>query len=1241
VREIFLTQIVVANHTKTRISNCEKMKNDLTEDWQSLLNKKYQLPEYQNLFNDTKEDQPRHSNLSQNIKDNNNERKEVTHSSDSKNILTELIHSTTKYHHLLSKSIESSDQNPGDNNDNGGMIIHNHSTLFHQSSNQLQKQEYQQKLELFQKYDAIRFPSIPKVSLLPLLIKEEYKLSTSFYEEMIQQIKENPICSQSSHTNENLAGLNFLENMLLTFIDKVYEVRSLIIEHGNYLYTLKKPLIKGKNSSTINDKDSNERKGKNHKERGYYGEGSSEQGGRGGTEGFSTILDEEDDRETHSQEEVEEGEDDTHYISTIIINNLKTMKNNLQHLIEDMIIFQEQKVNEMINNNNNNSRATSPLPDISTAIDSASPPFSTSENDPISMLKQSLINRAMKLNDEITISLLSVEQLRLYALSLINYPPFPITPFEGFYSNWDRHIRLQKKHKVSPLSQGFAAFMLARNSIVSNPLFCFLQDPTSVTGYTSFLNFSFYSFNRSKNEFSLVIQFFLHEYTLTTRYGIEKGMMKKKTVKKDDNDDADADEAWDLFQKKQREVKEAKEKKKILLPNYESNPSNPYFQRLNNNGSVLHSIRTLILSHCSLLDTDCYSLSSILSKLLYLEYFDLSFNHLSYAGIASLVTAIFESKKVYLKQWYLDNNYLNADAATLLGQSLDHLPMLQYLSLNNNPIRDNGCYDILKHCLNKKRKTSLFFPSLERSKSGTRGTRTSSVTSRASYSTTATSPYDDNEEEEEGGEFNKEEGEEEEIAFHNDDEDEEEEEVEEIVSQHKKPLKSRYPKNCYYQDYYSGYLSKEMLRAYQANKIQERNKQLYQWVNYDNEEFDMDIPSEYSSSQEEEEDKEEHGDEEEEEDETEGEGEQSKESSIKKKEKKSKKISEKHLTYEERLLQNEKASLLKVHSDAILTLEEYIASYPKLVKVLLRVRVKLAAISMFKQFSSRGHPSLMGLSFNGCSLSSSILPILSTVYCENMKLTILNLSNNQNLLAMESSCSYIATIIKKSSLSSLCISSTGLDDYGLAVIANAMSSTASASASAAVPSSTFSTVQREEKKGVDLEYIELSNNKIGGTGAAIIANLAKEYGCEKLTIGSGPVKSAPFPMKKYPWSDYYLEKKRRKEERMKLKKEKMKKGRKSIASRSKSEFDDDDDDDDSFVDYDSFEGEEEGDDNDDDGEEGENGEDEDQSIFTKKKQTTFVIPENSGIQSFIPKMFKSKRRSETDSASLASRLEML
>lgn len=1006
--------------------------------------------------------------------------------------------------------------------------------------------EYRKKLQILQTYEAIRFPPVIQTPILTNINKLDYKLSEALQNQALQLIQNNPEYS-TIQTSESYAGIQFLENMLLTFVDKLDEIRSLIIEHTTYLYSLSRP---------------------------------------------------------------PELEEDSEYIKTIIINNLTTLKNDLQQLIEDMIIFQPYKIDEMIHNDSaTTSHDTSREIFIRTSLEG--------KLHPIQLLKQSLISRGMKLNDEITISILNVEQLKQYSLSLIHYPSFSVTPFAGFHTYWNDHIRLQYKQKMSYLSLGLKAFMLARDCKVNNMLFQYLQSPED---YGNMLVFNQYTFTGA--EFAMIIQFLLHEYRLTIH--LKKQKEEKELYNNGENNDFrdeedEEDEFGEAITNKINKKDHAHQHSTVMSKIMDLNPFSDVFGRPFNNGTVAHSIQTLVLFNCNLNDSDCYQLSLVLPKLINLQFFDLSYNRITYSGISSIIMVMFEYK-LYIKQWILDYNRLSSDAAILLGQVLDYLPRLEIFSISGNPIKDQGCYSILQGCLNKDRKIYKNLPPLDKTPN------TSS--NNNNNSTTVTTPKSRNYSgyEEEEDDYIEEE-EEEEILL------ESEEEIEEVTydkhdnSNNNNKLKKRYPKNCYYQDYYSGYLSREMLRQHQINQIRESKRHHYQWVNYEEEEFMMDIPSEYSFHEDDDDD-----------DYSVVENDETGESYIENGtsdeygEKKQQQNHHhhrhhRHLTYQERLQQNETLALSKIHEE--LTLEEYISHYPKLVQKLLKLRIKLIAIIVFKQLLKKGHRNLYSLSFSNCQLTNAIIPMISLTYIQNNQLNELNISKNKTLLSNDYSCKLIANMISNSvdhyrynadsngssgstiggKVKSLDISDTDLHDSGLAIISQAI------------------------LRSNDLEYFNISNNHIGPTGASIVANLCKEFGVESLTVSSGTVRPAPFPMKNYPWSDVEFDKGRL--------------GRKSVATTSAlTRSEDEVDDDESFVDTDLFDGDEE--------EEGN-----DEETFDEKESSANrgsgaggasrrksrkgsmkprkASPKKTTFGNFIPHLFRT--RDENDS--MASKVEML
>jgi lipoate-protein ligase A len=143
-------------------------------------------------------------------------------------------------------------------------------------------EDYKQKKQLYERYDAIRFPSIPKLPVSPALKRAEYQINQQLQADALKIINSSPELN-NLQTSESLAGIDFLENMLFTFVEKLEEIKKLVLEHGTYLYSLDKP----------------------------------------------------------------PEDEDMEYISTIILQNLKSLKNDLKQLVEDMIITKTERLKEI------------------------------------------------------------------------------------------------------------------------------------------------------------------------------------------------------------------------------------------------------------------------------------------------------------------------------------------------------------------------------------------------------------------------------------------------------------------------------------------------------------------------------------------------------------------------------------------------------------------------------------------------------------------------------------------------------------------------------------------------------------------------------------------------------------------------------------------------------------------------------------------------------------------------------
>jgi hypothetical protein len=279
-------------------------------------------------------------------------------------------------------------------------------------------------------------------------------------------------------------------------------------------------------------------------------------------------------------------------------------------------------------------------------------------------------------------------------------------------------------------------------------------------------------------------------------------------------------------------------------------------------------------------------------------------------------------------------------------------------------------------------------------------------------------------------------------------------------------------------------------------------------VNQNEEEFDMELASEYSEQ--EEEDLEPHDSDFDDEDDFDEEEQEATAGGGAGGKKKMKKISkaiikaakrehrqeEQHflsLTYKEKLeygdpiLQAQRLREEKLYQQQLQqqTAMDIILKYPKLVQILLKVRLKLIAIAMFQSLRLRGCSDLMAIRVASCGLTERIVPTLAMCLMENTLIRDLTIAHNTEILSSIASCKYLSDILEHGNLTALDITNTGLREGGLMMIAKAM------------------------EKSKQLRRIDFSENRLGPTAANMVANLHKQYYADVIRITPGHFKSAP------------------------------------------------------------------------------------------------------------------------------------
>lgn len=678
---------------------------------------------------------------------------------------------------------------------------------------------------------------------------------------------------KSIHFDDIIAGIKFLEAMLKTIYDKVSEIRESVIENGGYLYCLDKPLM---------------------------------------------------------------GED-INNINAVVLDNLILMRDDSMHLIEEILIFSADKMNDIIRLEDSHA---SPL---------------------LADLRADLITRGQLLQNEAATSLLSIDQLTEYAYSLVHYPTGPYCAADGLAVCFDQQIAFyQAKVRTSAACLAYLAYMGSRSYPICESIFTYLQSPEE------------------------------HDHRL---WIVDHAMRKGE---------------WTEFLSFL-----ALQDKRSLSP------------------SIADSLQDLSLCACSIGDSECSALARQLLLFPNLRSLRLSNNKITYSGIASLATHIFEHGSD-LQSLYLDHNRINREGAGLLGQILPRMRRLAVLSVAYNPIRDTGAGHLLKHCLNPYRRAFRTFPKINAAESTAYSLFRRSL--RTAESDSLLGELDEQVEEEVPPE--------------------EEEEEEEEVRTGRSSLVSRYPRKCYFDDYFF-----EAARPAQGNSRASTHAAptllQYQWVNNDYEEFDMDVQSDYSDNEEAPADTESRA-----------------------------RTRSRSGSQFQALLEGSKEHQSWAQAVGSQRVQQQ-ARYPLIIRKLIKLRLRLAAVSMFQQLRMRGHPALSCLMVNHCSLTPAVLPAVKHALSDNHTLTSIDLSGHPFLMASTAHCEIFADMLMASRLGHLGLNNVGLKDSGLLALQKAIASSSS------------------------LKDLQLSGNAIGPTGANVVANLAKTFFCDMLSIHRQKIKLAP------------------------------------------------------------------------------------------------------------------------------------
>lgn len=592
----------------------------------------------------------------------------------------------------------------------------------------------------------------------------------------------------------------------------------------------------------------------------------------------------------------------------------------------------------------------------------------------IRKLRQSLLERANLLKSEIAASALVVDGLHHYANSIVCLPVDKVCKLDGIFIDWSAQNKLQNRVQASNRSLNFADFMRSHGFPVCNDIYCYLQSTKSYGNVLAVCDYHF-----KVGEFNAVLEFF------------------------------------DLQQ----------EKSLVRLA------GSAFI-------SIYKSIKTLVIQRCEFSDRDCHSLSSRLSKFVNLHTLNLRENRITYSGVASLSSALFEHGS-NIRCLRLDHNHIKSDGALFIAQVLHKMPFLEVLSLSGNPIRDKGVYYLLKHTLNPLRSA---FTKLHRP-----ATR---------WAASAAGSYFESDTE----------GEEE--ATNMDDQNAAAENKLETPQQ--RFMRKRILKKCYFDDYFKSHYSlpnwNERSAADEDDEvaygIAQREKA--QWINKEEDEFNMDGRSDYSDSEDPNPD--------------------------------SVAVPSTGAavtdTDGDAATLNSTANVSHVSAAVLDSMAaKRAAKYgdcTALIRWMIKIRVKLVAVNAFVRLLRPGSI-LSSLSVAACKLSADVVPTFAQALRDNQNIVFLDVSHNPDLLVAPASCQVLAQLIETGGLSTLLANNCGVNDRG------------------------FMELTRGASLSRTIRSLELSDNHIGPTGANWAATANKVFFLDTLTIAGGFHSSAPFKKK--------------------------------------------------------------------------------------------------------------------------------
>jgi hypothetical protein len=541
-----------------------------------------------------------------------------------------------------------------------------------------------------------------------------------------------------------------------------------------------------------------------------------------------------------------------------------------------------------------------------------------STNVSLKQLQASLLERSNHLKNCIAESALVVDGLCHYSNAITCLPTEKVCKLDGIYIDWSTPRKLQDKVRASNRSLNFADFMRSHGFPVCNDIYAYLQSTKSHGNTLSICGYRF-----KPNEFKTALDFF--------------------------------------------DLQQQKSSRRLAGSDFLSS---------------YRSVKVLVIEQCELTDRECHALCARLAKFENLVSLSLRNNRVTYSGVASFASAVFETGS-NLRCLRLDNNLIRSDGALFIAQVLHKLPFLEVLSLSGNPIRDKGVYFLLKHALNPLRSCArtLHKPS-------------------ARWTASATGTNLDDEDEEDGDEeaANTETGELDPAV-----------DRELSLTPQQRFLRRKIQRKCYFDDYFRGHFSRPQVGDPTAEAeddevaygIAQREKA--QWINKEEDEFNLDAGSEYSDT------------------EDDGLPELAKLglSGTLPEAAGGASIAGTSVT---------QPSAAELDGLAAKRFSAY-GDCPKLVQLMIKLRVRLVAVNAFTRMLRTG-PILTSLNVAGCKLTGDIVPTIAQSLVDNKNVLTLDLSHNPELLRSLHSCQTMAHLLEVGGLQTVLLNSCGVTDRG-------------------------------------------------------------------------------------------------------------------------------------------------------------------------------------------------------------------